>query len=291
MATAILLHEMFELTLTKRHLEQLRHVQIPAERLAGSPWPAPPRASSPYDQPVQWSKQASTQIKEAPLSLSKPLNSSLNNASTRSFYLRSTVDWDIEMLAFLESAATYVRDTDKGLNFDVICGNILWGSPIHNEFYHTMFTEFPDIGQALLGTSQPFVMRSGRVLYEVPEGITINLHSTAKSYTTALDNHNGQSWHIQNNFDPVKAVPPVMPLISTWNHVDNGYQTNNSSPPHALPTEIDTQPGVSLHPRNFPYHYDHGSIFPEIYNASTTGPKVKIDLIQQLLDEAGPAAY
>ena len=130
----------------------------------------------------------------------------------------------------------------------------------------------------------------------------------AKSYKSALDNHNGKSWRVKNNYDPVTAVPPVVPLISTWNHVDNGYQVNDSSSPEALPTEIGTQPGISLKPWNFPYHCElvfairgrfllyadliataTTAYFQNIYNASTTGPKIKIDLIQQLLDEAGPA--
>ncbi|KAL5481178.1 hypothetical protein ACEPAI_10119 [Sanghuangporus weigelae] len=438
MSTTLPPHETFKLTLRKRHLEQLRHVQIPAEPLPGSPWPAPPRAPSPYDQLVQWSEQASTQIAKAVA----------NQAVSP-----STVDWNIEMLTFLESAATYLRDTDKvfqaviearkntreaderalqlledsqadikkiaalwGLDFEVICdllkyspeghswlngpyggvffskdmktpflglafkgtnpsdwseiivdldflmvmsvGNILWGSPIHNGFYLTMFTEFPDIGQAPLDYIKNMI-DSFLQLYEVPEGITINLHSTghslgaayatlcyaelmrlyndtptdpgfkddphadlahffsrlkvrqfvlrdlytfgcprigglmnnvswAKSYKAALDNHNGQSWRIQNNLDPVTAVPPVLPLISTWNHVDNGYQVNDSSPPQALPTEIDTQPGVSFHPGNISYHSTE-AYFKNIYNASTTGLKIKIDLIQQFLDEASPA--
>ncbi|KAL5522857.1 hypothetical protein ACEPAG_8875 [Sanghuangporus baumii] len=438
MSTTLPPHETFKLTLRKRHLEQLRHVQIPAERLPGSPWPAPPGAPSPYDQLVQWSEQASTQIAKAVASQAVS---------------PSTVDWNIEMLTFLESAAAYLRDTDKvfqaviearkntreaderalqlledsqadikkiaalwGLDFEVICdllkyspeghplmngpysgvffskdtekpflglafkgtnitdwkevivdlsfammmsvGKILWGSPIHNGFYHTMFTEFPDIEQAPLDYIKNMI-DSFLQSYEVPEGITINLHSTghslgaayatlcyaeimrlynntptdpgskddphadlahffshlkerqfvlrdlytfgcprigglmdnvswAKSYKAALDNHIGQSWRIQNNFDPVTAVPPVIPIISTWNHVDNGYQTNDSAPPKELPTEIDTQPGISLKPWNFPYH-STAAYFQNIYNASTSGPKIKIGLIQQLLDEAGPA--
>ncbi|KAL5522896.1 hypothetical protein ACEPAF_1163 [Sanghuangporus sanghuang] len=377
-------HETFKPTLRKRHLEQLRHIQIPAERLPESPWPAPRRAPAPYEQLVQWSEQATTQIAKA------------LQARLLARKYQNTIDWNVKKLTLLESAADDLRDTDKvfravieaqkntrkadehaiqllegsqaeikklaalwGLDFEVICGNILWGSPIHNGFYHTMFTEFPDIGQAPLGTSQPLVRRSGCLLYEVPEGITINLHSIGhslvaayamlchaelmrlynnaptdpefkddphadlahffshlkarqfvlcdlytfgsprigglidnvsweKSYKTALDNHSGQSWRIQNNFDPVTAVPPVIPLISTWNPVDNGYQINDSAPPQALPTETDTQPCVGLHPENFPNH-STAAYFQNIYTASTTGPKIKVDLIQQLLDEAGSA--
>ncbi|KAL5481186.1 hypothetical protein ACEPAI_10127 [Sanghuangporus weigelae] len=86
-----------------------------------------------------------------------------------------------------------------------------------------------------------------------------------------------------SNLDPVTAVPPVIPRISTWRHVDN--QANDSAPPQALQTEIDIQAGVSLKPWNFPT----AAYSQNIYNASTIGPKIKIDLIQQLLDEAGPA--
>lgn len=57
----------FELALRQRHLQQLRNVDIPDPegRIPGPPWPVLPDAPSPYDQLVQWSKQASKQIKRA----------------------------------------------------------------------------------------------------------------------------------------------------------------------------------------------------------------------------------
>jgi hypothetical protein len=57
----------FELALRQRHLQQLRNVDIPGPegRIPGPPWPVLPGAPSPYDQLVQWSKQASKQIKRA----------------------------------------------------------------------------------------------------------------------------------------------------------------------------------------------------------------------------------
>lgn len=65
MSTNVPPNEMFKLTLRRRHLEQLRHVDIPAERIPGPPWPTLPGAPSPYDQLVDWSKQASAQIAKA----------------------------------------------------------------------------------------------------------------------------------------------------------------------------------------------------------------------------------
>ena len=55
----------FKLTLRMHHLEQLRNVDIPAERIPGPPFPLPPEAPSPYDQLVEWSKEASVQIADA----------------------------------------------------------------------------------------------------------------------------------------------------------------------------------------------------------------------------------
>lgn len=51
----------FELNLRTRHLEQLHQVQIPVTRIPGPPWRLPPNAPSPYDQLVEWSKQARSQ--------------------------------------------------------------------------------------------------------------------------------------------------------------------------------------------------------------------------------------
>lgn len=76
----------------------------------------------------------------------------------------------------------------------------------------------------------------------------------ASQYKIALDNHTGKSWRVVNKYDPVTAVPPVVPLISTWNHVDNGYQISDTDPPEVLPSEVGTQPGISIKPWNFPYH-------------------------------------
>lgn len=76
----------------------------------------------------------------------------------------------------------------------------------------------------------------------------------AKHYKTALDDHKGQTWRLVNKYDPVTNVPPVIPLISTWNHVDHGYEVSDSNAPTPLPSEIGTQPSVSIKPWNFPYH-------------------------------------
>lgn len=59
----------FKLNLRMRHLEQLRQVDIPEGGFPSPPspwpWPLPPNAPSPYDQLVQWSKQARSQIQFA----------------------------------------------------------------------------------------------------------------------------------------------------------------------------------------------------------------------------------
>ena len=56
---------MFEVHLRSRHLEQLRQVELPDLSFPGDPWPLPPGAPSPYDQLVEWSKQAQSQIQAA----------------------------------------------------------------------------------------------------------------------------------------------------------------------------------------------------------------------------------
>lgn len=37
----------------------------------------------------------------------------------------------------------------------------------------------------------------------------------ARQYVAALSDHKGQSWRVVNKYDPVAAIPPVIPLIST----------------------------------------------------------------------------
>lgn len=54
-------HAELMLSLRKRHLEQLHHVDIPAEPATGTPHidiPEHRHVPSPYDQLGQWSKQA-----------------------------------------------------------------------------------------------------------------------------------------------------------------------------------------------------------------------------------------
>ena len=55
----------FKLTLRMHHLEQLRNVEIPAERIPGPPIPMPPGSPSLFEQLVEWSKQAKPQITDA----------------------------------------------------------------------------------------------------------------------------------------------------------------------------------------------------------------------------------
>lgn len=57
----------FDQSLRRRHLEQLRHVDIPdpERRIPSPPWPLPPDAPSPVDQLVEWSEQARVQIAQA----------------------------------------------------------------------------------------------------------------------------------------------------------------------------------------------------------------------------------
>lgn len=58
----------FELVLRRKHLEQLRSVEIPDNHhdLPKMPWPLPGGGGpSPYEQLVQWSTQAKEQIAKA----------------------------------------------------------------------------------------------------------------------------------------------------------------------------------------------------------------------------------
>ena len=60
--------EAFKQTLRKRHLEQLRGLSVPdaKSRVSDAPWPTShSKASSPYEQLVQWSKKAHVQIQKA----------------------------------------------------------------------------------------------------------------------------------------------------------------------------------------------------------------------------------
>ncbi|KAJ7911965.1 Alpha/Beta hydrolase protein [Mycena leptocephala] len=395
----------FELALRQRHLQQLRNVDIPGPegRIPGPPWPVLPGAPSPYNQLVQWSKQASKQIKRA-----------VEQQATSG----SNIDWDIMVFTLLESAAVYLRDTEKvfqaviearkrtdegdkhalqllkdsqadikkiaalwGLNFEVICdllkgtnvrdwkeifvdlkfammmvpGSILWGSPIHTGFYQTMFIKFPDIGLAPLDYIKHMIDNFLQS-YNVSPGIAINLHVTghslggayatlcyaelmrlynntpakgdlhgdlahffsqlkekrqfflrdlntfgcprlgglwnkvdwAKHYKTALDDHKGQTWRLVNKDDPVTSVPPVIPLISTWNHVDHGYEVSDNNAPTPVPSEIGTQPSVSIKPWNFPYH-STGKYFQNLYNASITGTNIAniaVEWVEEIPDVA-----
>ena len=138
-------------------------------------------------------------------------------------------------------------------------------------------------------------------------GGKMNNTSWALQYKTALDNHMGKSWRMVNKYDPVTAVPPVVPLISTWNHVDNGYQVSDKNPPEPLPSEIGTQPGISLKPWNFPYHGEFASLlsmifalidvshlklaatgkyFQNLYNASKPGSSITVEWVEEVPDEA-----
>jgi hypothetical protein len=73
-------------------------------------------------------------------------------------------------------------------------------------------------------------------------GGLMNSVSWAGNYKVALNHHVGQSWRVVNQSDPVTGVPPIVPLISTWNHIDNGYQVDEGSLPKPLPTEIGKKP-------------------------------------------------
>ena len=86
-------------------------------------------------------------------------------------------------------------------------GSILWGSPVHSGFYQTMFFKFPAINKVPLGKSElspdlkaVFVSHKdvdfikGMIdtflqQYDVPDGITINLHVTVRSSDVLSRNH------------------------------------------------------------------------------------------------------
>ncbi|KAI0743498.1 Alpha/Beta hydrolase protein [Daedaleopsis nitida] len=102
----------------------------------------------------------------------------------------------------------------------------------------------------------------------------------ARSYVSALKHHDGRSWHVKNGGDPVTNVPPVVPLISTWNHVDSGYKLDTGKAPVALPTEVGTQPSFGFNPLLFQRH-STGRYFENLYNASTTGPKIKVEWLPE----------
>lgn len=77
----------------------------------------------------------------------------------------------------------------------------------------------------------------------------------AKAYNTAVASHQGKSWRVANEWDPVVDIPPVVPFISWWHHVDEGWMIGGKDgAPRKLKSEIGTQPGVSLKPWNFAYH-------------------------------------
>ncbi|KAJ3972655.1 hypothetical protein EV361DRAFT_948608 [Lentinula raphanica] len=106
-------------------------------------------------------------------------------------------------------------------------------------------------------------------------GGVMNDKDWASQYVSALDDHTGQSWGVVNRYDPVTAVPPVIPFISTWNHVDNGYQVSDQETPQPLPSEVGTQPGLNFEFWNFPYH-STASYFQNLYNTSVSGQKAPI---------------
>ena len=99
-----------------------------------------------------------------------------------------------------------------------------------------------------------FVLRDFHSFASPRVGGWENSGDWASSYKTALSKHEGQSWRIVNEFDPVPDVPPVVVLISWWNHVDNGYNIFTWRPPSVLASEIHTQPSVQIRPWNFGFH-------------------------------------
>lgn len=139
-------------------------------------------------------------------------------------------------------------------------------------------------------------------------GGKMNDISWAQKYRTALDNHLGKSWRIVNKYDPVIAIPPVVPLVSTWNYVDNGYQVSDTIPPEVLPSEIGTQLGISIKPWNFSYHGEFaseslsrifalidvsyinlaatGKYFQNLYNASKPGSNFTYEWAEAVPNEA-----
>ncbi|KAJ3766462.1 Alpha/Beta hydrolase protein [Lentinula raphanica] len=423
----------FELDLRMRHLEQLRNVEIPMDHYPETPWPSPPGAPTPYEQLVEWSMQAQSQIQAA---------------VANQVVSQGNINWDNEILTLLESAALSLRDTSKvfeaviesrkqteegderalqllsdsqadikkiaalwGLNFEVICDllkyspeghpfmngpfagvfysrntnkpflglafkgtnmkdwkeifvdlksamtmaidKILWGSPIHQGFYQTMFLEFPNLASAPLDYIKRMIDTFLQT-YVVPSDVNIYLHVTGHSlggayatlcyaefmrlynndpavplqgeegeesffsqlkerqfllqdlytfgcprlggvmdqkdwayqYASALQYHEGQSWRVVNEYDPVAAMPPIIPYITTWNHVDNGYQISDQRNPQPLPSEVGTQPGTSIKPWNYPYH-SPASYFQNLYNASVAGqsPSISIGWIEEVPSE------
>ena len=88
-------------------------------------------------------------------------------------------------------------------------------------------------------------------------GGVMNNKDWARSYVSALGDHKGKSWRVKNGGDPVTKVPPALPLISTWNHVDNAYKLDKGKAPVALPTEVGTQPSFGFNPLLFGRHCEH----------------------------------
>lgn len=86
-------------------------------------------------------------------------------------------------------------------------------------------------------------------------GGVLNHSSWALNYKQAVGNHKGQSWRIASELDPITLVPPVVILFGNpWNHVDNGFLVTPTLPPIQLPTEIGTEPPLTLRPGNMKYH-------------------------------------
>lgn len=83
----------------------------------------------------------------------------------------------------------------------------------------------------------------------------------ARSFSDALEYHDGRSWRIVNTWDPVTRVPPAIPIFGgTWNHVDNGMQVLSGEKPKILATEVGTKPGFDVNPLRIAEHRKRLSI-------------------------------
>jgi len=110
-----------------------------------------------------------------------------------------------------------------------------------------------------------------------------NSANWAKNYKEALNHHEGKSWRVVNKDDPCTKVPPGgkpgLPGIRPWNHIDSGYEVDESSPPRPLPTEIDTEPW-GFNPLKFPKHFVQ-LYFKNLLNASSTGAPQEVEWIPE----------
>ena len=65
-------------------------------------------------------------------------------------------------------------------------------------------------------------------------------------FAMAMDSHDGQSWRIVSEHDPVPRVPPVLITDPKFIHLDNAYEVSDHAPPEPILTERNSHPRPPL---------------------------------------------